>query len=41
MAIRTVRSARMPVMVELSGDVRLKVNIHARSCDRGASNRRI
>jgi hypothetical protein len=41
MAIRAVRSARRPIIIELSGDVRLKVNLHPRACDRGTSNRRI
>ena len=41
MAISAVRSARKPVIIELSSDVRLQVNLHPRACDRGASNRRI
>jgi hypothetical protein len=36
-AISAARSARRPVIIELSGDVRLQVNLHPRACDRGTS----
>jgi hypothetical protein len=42
MAIRAARNERMAtIIVELSGDVRLRVNHYTQPCDRGASNRRI
>src|SRR5262249_1123705 len=42
MAIRAVSNERMAaIMVQLSGDARLRVNHYTQPCDRGASNRRI
>jgi hypothetical protein len=40
-AIKAAKIVRTNVMAELSGEATLKVNLQARSCDHGASNRRI
>jgi hypothetical protein len=40
-AIKAAKIVRTNVMAELSGEATLKVNLHAQSCDHGASNRRI
>jgi len=40
-AIRAAKIVRTNVMAELSGEATVTVNLHARSCDDGASNRRI
>jgi len=42
MPIRAARSERITaITIELSGDVRYRVNHYTQSCDCGASNRRI